>query len=119
MSNVKLEITHFTPARLKGSSPAYDQDYVLVVFDISNQKKYRILVKILRKYGTAIQKSVYAAHINRSQFATLMKELERLTGSEKYFDANDSVYVYKIAGNCEATAFGVYTKTALDENIIL
>ena len=114
-----LAVNRFNPGRTRGPSPAADRFYVLILFDISEPKKYRTLVKILKRYGFRIQKSVFEAELTHRQIAELVTSLEKLMRSERFYDVNDSIRVYRISGNCEAIAFGNYTSTVLPENMVL
>jgi CRISPR-associated protein Cas2 len=105
--------------KLSGPSPADDKFYVVVFFDISEAKKYRMLTKILKSYGTRIQKSVFEAQLKRSQIKELAVSIERLMSAEKHFNPVDNVRIYKISGNCDVTVFGTYEGTILEENIFI
>jgi len=103
--------------KTSGSSPAEDRYYVVVIYDISDAKKYRMLVKTLQRYGTRIQKSVYEANLKRSQIKRMLEAIEKLMASEKYYNPSDNVRVYKISGGCDVTVFGTYESNILEENI--
>lgn len=103
--------------RISGASPADDRDYVLVLFDISDQKKYRALTKVFQRYGTRVQKSVFEAHLRRADIKGLLEATRRIMGSERFFNPSDNVRIYRIAGNCRLTVFGGYEPTLLEENI--
>lgn len=111
--------TRFTPGRISGSAPAKAEDYVLIMFDISNPKKYRILIKLLKKYGKRVQKSVFEAQLNRSQISELEKTVGRLMSSDRFYNESDSVRIYRIAGNCNALVYGSYTSVIMEENVVL
>ncbi len=114
-----LQKTEFSPGKLSGASPAEDRFYVVVLFDISDQKKYRILIKILNEYCVRVQKSVFEGHLKMSQIRQLMSSIERLMSSERYFDADDNVRIYRISGNCTATVYGNCTSSIVEENIFI
>ncbi|NHM16474.1 CRISPR-associated endonuclease Cas2 [Eggerthellaceae bacterium zg-887] len=113
----RLKKTEFAPGRITGASPSENRYYVLILFDISNQKKYRALVKILKRYGLRIQKSVFEAQLKTPQIRDLVLSIEALMGSERFYDPGDNVRVYKIAGNCDVVAFGSCGTSILEENI--
>lgn len=115
--NVPVAVTELTPGKLSGASPSDCRYYILVLFDISNPKKYRILVKLLKQYCVRVQKSVFEGQLKSAQIRKLSDSIERLMAVEYYFDSNDNVRIYKIAGNCNLTVFGVYTSTIMEENI--
>ena len=110
-------VTELTPGKLSGASPSDHRYYTLVLFDISNPKKYRMLVKLLKQYCVRIQKSVFEGQLKSAQIRELVYSIDRLMAAERYYDPNDNIRVYKIAGNCNLTVFGAYTSTIMEENI--
>ena len=119
MDKPPCKVTHFSLGRLSGASPSLDQYYVIVMFDISDAKKYRAIAKVLKKYGRRIQKSVFEAHLTKHQISSMTRSLERLMTSERYYCESDCIRIYRIAGNCEAVVFGDYVTSFMEENIVL
>lgn len=117
--NECLKISKFNPRRIVGPSPQDDSYYVLILFDISDQKKYRLMIKELKRYSTRIQKSVFEGQLRKMQFRDLCNTIKKIMTSERFYDADDSVRIYKIAGSCEAVAYGPYKTTILEENIFI
>lgn len=107
----------FAVGKVKGSSPAEDLYYVLVLFDIADSKKYRLLVKLLKRYSTRIQKSAFEAYLRTSQVKELVKEMDKLMESERYYNEDDNVRIYRIAGNCNVTVFGRVADNVPENNI--
>jgi CRISPR-associated protein Cas2 len=105
--------------RIVGDSPADARYYVLVLFDISSQKKYRILMKTIRRYCSRIQKSVFEAYLRPAQIKELTNAIERTMCSELFYDPNDSVRIYRMSGSCAATTFGTHKSEIVEENIFL
>lgn len=112
-----LKKTCCTLGKLSGSSPSEDRYYVVVLFDISDAKKYRQLVKLLKRYGSRIQKSVFEGQLKPAQVKSLLASIEKLMLSERYYNLSDNIRMYKIAGNCDLTVFGSYEETLLEENM--
>ncbi len=112
-----LRKTELFPGKLNGASPAEDRFYVMILFDISDQKKYRILIKILNRYCLRVQKSVFEAQLKMTQIRQLTSLIERLMSSIRFFDPNDNVRIYRISGNCTATVFGECKSSMVEENI--
>ena len=102
----QLEKQEVAVGRVTGPSPKDNKYYVLIMFDISNSKKYRLLTKILRRYAMRIQNSVYEAYLRTSDFERLIEGVERIMDSERYFDPEDRVRVYKVSGGCSETIYG-------------
>jgi len=111
--------TELAVGKKAGASPTEDRFYVVVFFDIADAKKYRLLVKTLKSYGSRIQKSVFEAQLSRRQIRDLLAKVEQLMSSETYYNPSDNVRVYKIAGNCEITIFGANESSFLEENIFI
>lgn len=110
-------IRQVSHGKIHGASPAEDRFYVLIFYDISNAKKYRCLVKILNSYGVRVQKSVFEAQLKREQIKDLSAEVGKLMADGRFYSAGDSIRIYKIAGNCEATIFGLYCDTSMEDNL--
>lgn len=111
--------SHSSPGRQQGASPSTNKYYVLILFDISDPKKGRQLVKLLKGYGTRIQKSVFEAQITKSQVKDLITHIRNLMSSKNHFNPNDNVRIYEVAGHCNLTVFGDYNEWILEENIFI
>ena len=59
MSALETSTRHY--GRKEGASPAENKFYTLIMFDISNRKKYSLITKLLKRYSRCIQNSVYEA----------------------------------------------------------
>lgn len=80
--------------------PTSDKVYILVIYDIINNKKRNKLAKLLKGYGFRIQKSAFEAKISSSKYRKLLKELEAFGSAE------DCIRVYKIIGNGQVVTIG-------------
>ena len=94
-------------------SDSSDKVYVLVIYDITDNKKRNRLAKILLGYGFRIQKSAFEAEIREQKYHQLLKELE------PYGSKEDSVRVYKIIGKGQVTVFGENNTDISIEDVIL
>ena len=74
--------------------------YVLVIYDIENNRKRTKLSKMLEGYGFRIQKSAFEAMLSKKKYMKLIDELS------PYGAGEDSIRVYKIKGKGEVTVFG-------------
>lgn len=109
--------TVFSVGREAGASPSDHRYYVLIMFDISSAKKYRLLIRLLRRYGTRIQKSVFEAWLKMVQIKNLIFMLDKLMNSQRYYNPDDNIRLYKIAGNCDVTVFGSCIQPVTEQNI--
>lgn len=77
---------------------AVNKHLFLVTFDIVSDKiRYRV-VKILLKYGSRVQKSVFECLLNDRQYLEMKKAIDN-----KIDFAMDSVRYYQLCKNCEST----------------
>lgn len=111
--------TEVSVGKRAASTPSESTYYVLVLFDISDSKKYRCLTRILKRYGTRIQKSVFEAQLRLSQIKELTGAIEKLMVATRFYNSDDNVRLYRMASNCELTVFGRYESTLTEENIFI
>lgn len=78
-----------------------DKVFVLIIYDIVDNKRRVKLAKMLQGYGFRIQKSAFEAMISKKKYYEL---LERLPS---YASKNDSLRVYKMIGKGQVTSFGM------------
>ena len=104
MSALEVSMRHYS--RKEGASPAKNKFYTLIMFDISNRKKYSLITKLLKRYSRRIQNSVYEAYLKPADMKELTDGIERLMGSERYYDPADKERVYKMSGPCSAALYG-------------
>ena len=81
--------------------------YVLVIYDIIDNKKRSKLANIMKSFGFRVQKSAFEARLEEKKYVKLLSKIQPL------IDDNDSVRIYKIRGQGAVTVFG---KSSLDEN---
>ena len=64
--------------------------FIMVVYDISDNKKRTRLHKTLRRYGDSVQYSAFECIISEEQFRQMRKEVEIVLGEEargvRYYD---------------------------------
>ena len=88
--------------------------YILVIYDIVNNKCRTDFAKKMNGYGFRVQKSAFEAMITESLYRKLIDEIPRMIDKEL-----DSVRVYKIRGSGEVNLFGVSPAIADEEVIII
>ena len=87
---------------------------VLVIYDISDDKKRRELVKYLQSYGGRVQKSAFECIMTKKLYKSLVKDMK------KYVDPKtDSIRIYKLNRDNEILNFGINKLTDLKEIKIL
>ena len=77
-----------------------DEVFVLIIYDIVDNKRRLKLSKYIQGYGFRVQKSAFEARISKRKYQKLLREIPR------YIGELDSVKVYKIIGSGQVTAFG-------------
>ena len=90
-----------------------DKVFVLIIYDIVDNKKRIKLSKMLLGYGFRIQKSAFEAIIPKRKYKEL---LERLPA---YTSADDSIRVYKIIGKGQVVSFGKPMEEAAEDIIVI
>lgn len=90
-----------------------DKVFVLIIYDIIDNKKRLKLSKLLLGYGFRIQKSAFEAVITKKKYKEL---LERLPS---YASPEDSIRVYKIIGKGQAVSFGKKTDNETEDIIVI
>lgn len=89
-----------------------DKVFVLIIYDIIDNKQRVKLAKYLQGYGFRIQKSAFEAIITKKKYQQLLR------GIQQYVSKDDSVKVYKIIGKGQVTSFGKNIDME-DEDIIV
>ena len=90
-----------------------DRLYVLIIYDIMDNKKRNKLAKHLQGYGFRIQKSAFEAMLFARLYTKLKKELEKFASEE------DSIRMYKIIGKGQVTCYGGQIDPEMDEVLII
>lgn len=94
-------------------NPGNDKVFVLIIYDITDNKKRLKLSKLLLGYGFRIQKSAFEAVITKKKYKELLSRLPSFAGTD------DSIRVYKIIGKGQVTAFGKAEEEKTEDIIII
>lgn len=86
----------------KGYSQKKLNYLVLVIYDISENKRRNKLFKILEGYGKSVQKSAFECFINDNQLNEVIEKSLVHINKEK-----DSLRIYKLSGASEKLIFGI------------
>lgn len=90
-----------------------DKVFVLIIYDIVDNKRRLKLAKLLQGYGFRIQKSAFEATISKKKYHEL---IERLPA---YAAKTDSIKVYKIIGKGQVTSFGMSMDVQSEDIIVI
>ena len=88
--------------------------YVLIIYDIVDNKKRFAFAKKLNGYGFRVQKSAFEAMVSESLYRKLLAEIPKLIDK-----TTDSVRIYKIRGAGEVNLFGINQEIKNEEVIII
>ena len=89
-----------------------DKEFVLIIYDIVDNRKRVKLAKLLSGYGKRVQKSAFEAMLTTQSYNKLIEEIPR------YIDkTEDNVRIYKITGTGKVTSWGEVPE--FDEEIVL
>ncbi len=94
-----------------GSS--FDKLFILIIYDIVDNKKRQKLAKFLLGYGFRIQKSAFEAVIGKGKYEKMLKELPF------FVSGDDSIRVYKIIGKGQVKSFGKEVELEQEDVILL
>ena len=89
-----------------------DRVFVLIIYDIIENKKRLKLAKLLEGYGIRIQKSAFEGLMKKTVYQKLLRELPI------YASDLDSIRVYKIIGKGQITVFGGNNQKMDEDDLI-
>ncbi len=90
-----------------------DRVFVLIIYDIVDNKRRIRLSKYLQGFGFRIQKSAFEALIQERIYRKM------LSGLEQYVTEDDNIRVYRIIGKGQVRNFGKQVSEAAEELIII
>jgi CRISPR-associated protein Cas2 len=70
--------------------------FIVVSYDITDNKRRSRIAKALKGYGFRVQDSVFECHPDEREYEEMKKELEKLALKE-----DDSLRYYQLCGNCQ------------------
>jgi len=88
--------------------------YVLVIYDITSNKRRTRLAKLMKSFGFRVQKSAFEAHLQDNKYKKLLNALNPFVKEED----GDSIRVYKIRGKGAVTVLGK-DDSAEEEDVII
>ena len=88
--------------------------FVLVIYDIIDNKRRVKFAKEMSGYGFRVQKSAFEALIEEKLFIKLKREIPKLIDPEE-----DSVRIYRMTGYGEVNLFGVNSKIQAEDVIVI
>lgn len=87
--------------------------FVVICYDIyDNKRRYRF-AKFLERYGLRVQRSVFEGNLSKSKYNLLISKIGAYTEDE------DNIRVYKITGNGEIRTWGKVEPPKSEDVIII
>ena len=94
--------------------PGSKKIYLLVIYDIIQNKRRQKFAKVMESYGMRVQKSCFEAYLSEALYKKILGEIPR------YIDVSeDSVRVYRMIGSGEVSLFGVNVEPRVEDVIIV
>ena len=90
------------------------KSYVLVIYDIVDNKRRTRFAKRMQGYGFRVQKSAFEAMVPKRLYEKMLAEIPRFINKDE-----DSVRVYHIMGRGDVSLFGVNDKIEAEDVIII
>jgi len=89
--------------------------YIVISYDIVDDKKRLRVAKLLKNYGERVQKSVFECRVDEKRYLEIKGKLEKIIDME-----NDSVRYYslcqKCIGNIQISGWGTVLE---DDDVII
>ncbi len=90
-----------------------DSFTVLVMYDISDDKRRRKMVKLLNAFGSRVQQSVFECKLNRKQTDKLIKMVD------KFYCSEDLIKIYRLNKNVQTNIYGLVTNEESEDYCFL
>ena len=87
--------------------------FVLIIYDIVDNRRRVKLSKYLEGFGFRVQKSAFEALIREAVYNKMV------SGIHQFVRENDSVRIYKIIGKGQVKTFGKDVEYSTEETIII
>ncbi len=88
--------------------------YILIIYDIVNNRRRQKFFRCLNGYGWRVQDSCFEAKLNDRLYRKLVKEIGKYTDQKE-----DSVRVYKLNGISSVVAYGLQLNEVPDDVVIV
>lgn len=89
---------------------------LLVTYDITNDKKRTKFSKFLEQYGNRVQYSVFKVKNSKRIIDIITTTIENKFA--KYFEAEDSIYIFSVCDACNKKVFKYGHATYEDKDVI-
>ncbi len=105
----------FTSEELEVLDKVGNRTYlILVIYDITCQKRRVKLAKKLLGYGERVQNSAFECHLTMKQYQQMINQIVKLIDEEV-----DLLRVYRLTGNTEIKVWGKVRETYNEDIVII
>ena len=80
-----------------------DKQFILIIYDITDNRRRLKFAKLLEGYGKRVQKSAFEAMLTPSSYEKLVSQIPSYIDYKK---GEDNVRIYRITGKGKVTAWG-------------
>lgn len=84
----------------------------VIGYDISDNKLRSQVDKLLRQYGTRVNKSLFECMLTHSQYTLITDKLPKMINTK-----SDSIVIYRICLDCYTTSVYIPKKKSLYESV--
>ena len=91
-----------------------DKQFILIIYDIVDNKRRVKFAKFLEGYGKRVQKSAFEAMLSSQRYEKMVREIPKYIELK---DNEDNVRIYRITGKGKVTSWG--TVPEFEKEIIL
>ena len=92
----------------------YEDYFVIVIYDICNNKRRTRVSKCLESYGFRIQESAFECFLAKTKIKKMEKELKKNINL-----VEDSVKIYRMDGNDSAIGLGIAKEHKIEPFIVI
>lgn len=80
-----------------------DRQFILIIYDIVDNKRRTKFAKLLEGYGTRVQKSAFEAMLSQKSYEKLVREIPHYINPAS---GEDSVRIYRMIGKGRVKSWG-------------
>ena len=85
---------------------------VVIIYDISDNRRRANFGKKLKAFGQRIQRSSFECHLNEAKYNKLLRLIN------DFYQPDDQIRVYRLAGNTKVEVWGDEGSTEEDDSLI-
>lgn len=91
-----------------------DRQFVLIIYDITDNQRRVKFAKLMEGYGKRVQKSAFEAMLSKTKYDKLVREIPKYINTKS---GEDSARIYRITGKGKVKVWG--DSPQFEEEIIL